>query len=126
MGNRTAFLYGLLATSNTLKQLHALLHQTMELRARLKALVRRAGGVWIWSRGEDLVTDRFPEVAAQAAAWPDGSVLDGELLAWDGAAPDISAGERFIFISENHKIIGLGSEMRTDVPTNFSDANFSR
>ena len=45
-------------------------------------LVRRAGQVWIWSRGEELVTERFPEVAALAAGLPDGCVLDGELLAW--------------------------------------------
>ncbi|KND54789.1 ATP-dependent DNA ligase LigC [Candidatus Paraburkholderia kirkii] len=34
-------------------------------------LVKRAGRVWIWSRGEDLVTERFPELAAlgQAAGW---------------------------------------------------------
>jgi DNA ligase-1 len=45
-------------------------------------LVKRAGQVWIWSRGEQLVTERFPEVAQAAAALPDGTVLDGELLAW--------------------------------------------
>jgi DNA ligase 1 len=45
-------------------------------------VVRRAGQVWVWSRGEELVTDRFPEVAAIAQAWPDGTVLDGEILVW--------------------------------------------
>ena len=45
-------------------------------------IVKRAGQVWIWSRGDELVTERFPDVAAQALAWPDGSVLDGHLLAW--------------------------------------------
>ncbi len=45
-------------------------------------LVRRGGELWIWSRGEELITDRFPEVAALAAGLPDGTVLDGELLAW--------------------------------------------
>ena len=54
-------------------------------------LVKRAGQVWIWSRGEELVTERFPEVVAQAAALPDGTVLDGELLVWlagsDAPAP---------------------------------------
>ena len=43
-------------------------------------LVRRAGQVWIWSRGEELVTDRYPEVRQLAMKWPDGTVLDGELL----------------------------------------------
>jgi DNA ligase-1 len=45
-------------------------------------LVRRAGGCWIWSRGEELVTERFPEVVQAARALPDGTVLDGELLVW--------------------------------------------
>lgn len=45
-------------------------------------LVKRAGQVWLWSRGEELMTDRFPDVAALAAPLPDGTVLDGEVLAW--------------------------------------------
>jgi DNA ligase-1 len=49
-------------------------------------LVRRAGGCWIWSRGEELVTERFPEVVALARAWPEGTVLDGELLVWPSGA----------------------------------------
>lgn len=44
-------------------------------------LIRREGETFIWSRGEELVTDRYPEVAA-ADALPDGTVLDGELLPW--------------------------------------------
>ena len=50
-------------------------------------IVRRAGQTWIWSRGEELVTERFPEVVALAQEWPDGSVLDGEILVWKGDAP---------------------------------------
>ena len=46
-------------------------------------IVRRAGAVWVWSRGEELVTDRFPELAdAAMAALPDGTVVDGEILVW--------------------------------------------
>lgn len=45
-------------------------------------LIRRQGQVFIWSRGEELVTDRYPEVAGAAEALPDGVVLDGELLPW--------------------------------------------
>jgi len=45
-------------------------------------LVRREGGAWIWSRGEELVTERFPEVEALARTLPDGTVLDGEILVW--------------------------------------------
>ena len=53
-------------------------------------IVRRAGKVWVWSRGEELVTDRFPELVALAQALPDGTVLDGEIMVWksaDGPAP---------------------------------------
>ncbi|MDR5756165.1 ATP-dependent DNA ligase [Caballeronia sp. LZ035] len=49
-------------------------------------LVKRAGRVWVWSRGEDLVTDRFPELASLGAALPDGTVIDGEILAWEPGA----------------------------------------
>ncbi|QJW98381.1 ATP-dependent DNA ligase [Frigoriglobus tundricola] len=45
-------------------------------------VVRRGGQAFVWSRGEELVTDRYPELAAMAAALPDGTVLDGELLPW--------------------------------------------
>lgn len=49
-------------------------------------LVRRQGQCFIWSRGEDLVTERFPEIVSAAKQLPDGIVLDGELVAWrDGS-----------------------------------------
>ncbi|VTS00701.1 atp-dependent dna ligase : ATP dependent DNA ligase OS=Roseiflexus sp. (strain RS-1) GN=RoseRS_1583 PE=4 SV=1: DNA_ligase_A_N: DNA_ligase_A_M: DNA_ligase_A_C [Gemmata massiliana] len=47
-------------------------------------VVRRGGQAFVWSRGEELVTDRYPELKAMAAALPDGTVLDGELLPWRG------------------------------------------
>ena len=51
-------------------------------------LVRRAGQTWLWSRGEELITERFPEIAAAALSLPDGTVLDGEVLVWDEGAAD--------------------------------------
>jgi DNA ligase-1 len=45
-------------------------------------VVRRAGQVWIWSRGEELVTERFPDLEAPLRGLPEGTVLDGEVLAW--------------------------------------------
>ncbi len=43
-------------------------------------LIKRGGNVWIWSRGEELITDRFPEVVSHAQSLPDGVVIDGEIL----------------------------------------------
>ncbi|MGJ7523185.1 ATP-dependent DNA ligase [Variovorax sp. LT1P1] len=45
-------------------------------------LVKRGGAVSLWSRGEELVTDRFPELATMGEALPDGTVLDGEIAVW--------------------------------------------
>ena len=50
-------------------------------------LVRRAGKAWLWSRGEELITERFPEIVDGARALPDGIVLDGEILVWRDDAP---------------------------------------
>jgi DNA ligase-1 len=49
-------------------------------------LIRRQGRLFIWSRGEELMTERFPEILAAAARLPDGVVLDGELVAWRAGA----------------------------------------
>jgi DNA ligase-1 len=45
-------------------------------------LVKRARQVWIWSRGEELVSERFPEIVELARALADGTVLDGEIVVW--------------------------------------------
>ena len=52
-------------------------------------LVVRRDGASVWSRGEDLVSGSFPELAAAAHALPVGTVVDGEILAWqdDADAP---------------------------------------
>ena len=42
--------------------------------------IQRAGHWWLWSRGEELVSESFPEMAALQSWIPDGEVLDGELL----------------------------------------------
>ena len=45
-------------------------------------LIRRAGECHLWSRGEERMTERFPEIVDAAATLPDGVVLDGEVVAW--------------------------------------------
>jgi DNA ligase-1 len=50
-------------------------------------LILRGGDHFVWSRGEELMTDRFPELARARDVMPPGTVLDGEIVAWDGAQP---------------------------------------
>ena len=50
-------------------------------------LVKRGGVVHLWSRGEELITHRFPEITAAATRLPDGTVLDGEVLAFRDDRP---------------------------------------
>jgi DNA ligase-1 len=49
-------------------------------------LILRGAQHWLWSRGEDLITDRFPELATLRDFLPEGTVIDGEVLAWDRTA----------------------------------------
>ncbi|MCK8667677.1 ATP-dependent DNA ligase [Pseudomonas azerbaijanoccidens] len=51
-------------------------------------VVKRAGQLWIWSRGEELVTERFPELGTLIHGLPDGTVIDGEIVVWKSAQPD--------------------------------------
>ena len=50
-------------------------------------LIIRGGTHYLWSRGEELITDRFPELAQLTDFLPDGTVIDGEILAFAGEAP---------------------------------------
>ena len=43
-------------------------------------IVKRNGELFIWSRGEELVTEQFPELHFLKDDLPDGTVLDGEIL----------------------------------------------
>jgi ATP-dependent DNA ligase len=50
-------------------------------------LIRRGGRTYLWSRGEELLAGRFPEVEEMGALLPEGTVLDGELLPWVNGLP---------------------------------------
>jgi len=45
-------------------------------------IIKRENQVFLWSRGEDLITERFPEIAEAATFLPNGTVLDGQILPW--------------------------------------------
>ncbi|MEM6676221.1 MAG: ATP-dependent DNA ligase, partial [Planctomycetota bacterium] len=76
--------------------------------------VRRGDEAVIWSRGEDLVNAGFPEIADDLAALPNGTVLDGELLAWkDGRPLGFHALQRRI------QRKSVGKKLRAEVPVRF-------
>lgn len=74
-------------------------------------LIKREGQIILWSRGEDLITDRFPEITESASKLPDGTVLDGEILAWKNEQP--------LIFGELQRRIGrknVDKKMRAEVP----------
>jgi DNA ligase 1 len=74
-------------------------------------LIRRNGNTYLWSRGEELVTDRFPELAALGALLPEGTAIDGEILPWKDGKP--------LPFSQMQRRIGrkfLGPKILADVP----------
>lgn len=76
-------------------------------------LVRRADEVHLWSRGEDLITERFPEIVAGAQALPSGTVLDGEILAWTHRVQPFNALQQRIGRKK------LSAAMLSSVPVRF-------
>jgi DNA ligase 1 len=50
-------------------------------------VIKRNGEIFIWSRGEDIITERFPELHQSAMYLPEGTVIDGEILPWNNGKP---------------------------------------
>jgi DNA ligase-1 len=52
-------------------------------------IIRRGGAVYVWSRGDELINETFPDLVAAGSTLPEGTVIDGEILVWenDRAAP---------------------------------------
>ena len=74
-------------------------------------VIKRQDQVFIWSRGEELMSERFPEIENAARELPNGTVLDGEILPWrDG---------RVLPFTELQKRIGrknLSAKILSEVP----------
>ena len=74
-------------------------------------IIRRKWRSFIWSRGEELVTERFPELETLAGLLPEGTVIDGEILPWKNGLP--------LPFAQMQRRIGrkvLGPKILADVP----------
>ena len=50
-------------------------------------MIFRDNEIYIWSRGEELITDKFPELIILKDHLPNGTVLDGELICFGDTKP---------------------------------------
>lgn len=78
-------------------------------------VIRRNGKSFIWSRGEELMEDRWPEIETASAELPDGTVIDGEILASLGP-------NKVLPFSQLQRRIGrkkVGKKLLTEVPVVF-------
>ena len=82
-------------------------------------VVRRAGQTWIWSRGEELVTERFPEIVAACAGLAEGTVLDGEVLVWPAGSRDHGAPAPFALLQQRIGRKTLTRKVLADAPVAF-------
>ncbi|AOF86381.1 DNA ligase, ATP-dependent, family [Hydrogenophaga sp. RAC07] len=89
-------------------------------------IVKRAGQVWVWSRGEELMSDRFPELQALAQRWPDSTVVDGEILVWDEeGGPALPGSDRpgrpapFALLQQRIGRKTLNAKVLADAPVSF-------
>ena len=86
-------------------------------------VIKRAGQVWIWSRGEELMTERFPEIVALAQPLPDGTVLDGEILVWTSVADSLQSPDgrpaSFALLQQRVGRKTLGKKILADAPVTF-------
>lgn len=74
-------------------------------------LVRRGGQNFLWSRGEDLITERFPELANVRI--PEGTVLDGEVLIWQ---PGLDAPAPFADLQKRIGRKTLSAKLLSELP----------
>ncbi len=72
--------------------------------------IKRKGEVFIWSRGEELVTDQFPELKSALLQMDGDFVLDGEILAYRGGVLNFSELQKRL----NRK--NVGKKMLEELP----------
>jgi DNA ligase-1 len=79
-------------------------------------LMRRGGEARLWSRGEERLDGRFPELENAAAALPFDGVLDGEILAWNAAGHLPRA---FTALQKRIGKLKPGGKLLADTPVRF-------
>lgn len=80
---------------------------------RAQMLVRDSD-VLLWSRGEEVITEQFPELREAAATLPAGTVLDGEIVAWrDGQIQPFAQLQRRLGRKR------VGRQLRREAPVAF-------
>ncbi|MEI7038041.1 ATP-dependent DNA ligase [Fulvimonas yonginensis] len=79
-------------------------------------LMRRGAEARLWSRGEERLDGRFPEIERAACGLPAGCVLDGEILAWDDAA---GAPRPFTALQKRIGKLKPGPKLLAETPVRF-------
>ncbi|MCE9609174.1 MAG: ATP-dependent DNA ligase [Chthoniobacter sp.] len=77
-------------------------------------LIRRGGETLVWSRGDEMVSDAFPELIEAGHSLPEGTVLDGEILSWEVERPG-----PFAKLQRRLGRKKVTQRMRTDFPIAF-------
>lgn len=80
-------------------------------------LIRRDGRLSLWSRGDEQLAERFPDVVEACSRLPNGVVLDGELLCWAGG----EEGHAFPFAKLQRRIgrTSVTRRVLADAPASF-------
>jgi DNA ligase 1 len=78
-------------------------------------VIRRGSETFVWSRGEELMENRWPEIEAAVQSLPAGTVLDGEILA------TLPTGDVLPFAQLQRRINrkSLGKKLLSEVPVVF-------
>lgn len=80
----------------------------------MRAQIVSRGDNWVWSRGEDLITERFPELAA--IRLPEGTVVDGEILIWPSGDRDTGNPSPFADLQKRIGRKTLSAKLLAELP----------
>lgn len=77
-------------------------------------VIYRKGELFVWSRGEDLVTEKFPEFEELKKILPEGTVIDGEIICYFDGKP-----LPFNVLQTRIGRKNISSKILTDAPVSF-------